>query len=166
MAAEVYAFACTIPAGTSASAPVTIALPMPERVVQTVEWTVPPGPAGLMGWALGFAGTPVIPTNRGGWIVTDDEQKAWPVSGYPTTGAWQFTGYNTGQQPHTVYLRFQCDPLVSRAATATVPLIPAAVLAPAPATLSAADAQAALDAATAAADTEAAQLVSSPDGVG
>ena len=130
MPSEVFAFTATIPAGTLASAPVTINLPMPPRIVRSVEWRVPPGPAGLMGWALAAAGQNMIPVNSGQWIITNDEAQTWTVDGYLTSGAWQLRGYNTGLFDHVVYLRFHTD-LVQDTSTPTVPApIPVDQLAP------------------------------------
>lgn len=153
MAVELYAFQCTIPAGTPASAPVAFNLAMPPRLVRVIDVRVPPGPNGLLGFALAAAGTPILPANRGSWVVTSDEAISWPVDGYLTTGAWQLQGYNTGLSPHTVYLRFQCDLLSSPAPASVSGAIPAAQLAPLTADDLAALSQAAPDLATAVSDT-------------
>lgn len=104
MASEIRSFQVTIPAGTPVSAPFTQAIAFPPRTVVQVDWQVPPGPSGLMGWALTVAGQPVIPRNPGSYIVADGVQRSWPLEGYPDQGAWQVTGYNTDIYPHTVYL--------------------------------------------------------------
>jgi hypothetical protein len=127
---EVYAFAVTIPAGTPVGSPFTQNLSMPVRVVRAIDWRVPPGPAGMMGWALALAGQNVIPVNNGGWIITDNEYDTWNIDLYPTSGAWQLRGYNTGLFPHTVFVNFQCD-LVQGGDTPSVPApIPADLLSP------------------------------------
>lgn len=129
---EVYTFAVTTPAGTAQTAPLTTALTMPVRVVRRVEFVVPPGPSGALGWRLGMAGQQIVPVNTGGWIVTDDERGGWDLANLPTSGAWQAYTYNTGTQPHTLYLRFLVD--VPRPAQAPIypSAIPAAQLAPVP----------------------------------
>lgn len=106
MASEIRSFQVTIPAGTPQSAPFTQAITFPPRTVTQVDWKVPPGPSGLMGWALTIAGQPVIPNNAGAYIVADDEARSWPLSNFPDQGQWQVTGYNLGNFPHTVYLDF------------------------------------------------------------
>lgn len=81
----------------------------PSREVIAVSWRVPPGPSGLMGWALTSAGTPVIPIQPGTYIVTDNQSATWNLEGYLDSGNWQLTGYNTGLYDHTVYLTFLLD---------------------------------------------------------
>lgn len=106
MASEIRAFQVTIPANTPQSAPFVQAINFPPRTVTQVDWKVPPGPSGLMGWALSIAGQPVIPNNPGAFIVADNQLQSWPLTGFPDQGQWQVTGYNTDIYPHTVYLTF------------------------------------------------------------
>ena len=120
MAREVWSFAVSIPIGTTAAAPAITNLTMPPRLVEAIDWRVPPGPGGMMGFALAAAGVPIIPANPGGWIITDNEADSWQVQGQLESGAWQLAGYNTGLFPHTVYLRFHVN-LVSDVAGASVP---------------------------------------------
>lgn len=132
MATDFRTFAVTIPAGTLVTAPLVTNLTMPPRIVRGVDIRIPPGPSGLMGFALGAAGQPVIPSNAGAWIITDNETINWAIDGFIDSGAWQLFGYNAGLLPHTVYLRFLLD-LVNVAAQPPVsPLIPVAQLAPVP----------------------------------
>lgn len=119
MAVEVRAFQCLIPNSTPQSAPVTIDLAMPPRIVRTIQIIVPRGPSGLMGFAIGAAGQNVIPYNNGAWIVSDDEKLSWDVDEQINSGAWQLQGYNTGQYDHTVYVRFLLD-LVQQQQTAPI----------------------------------------------
>lgn len=109
MAQEIREFAVLIPAGTPKSAPQTVSIAFPERTVRTITYRVPPGPSGLMGWALTSAGAPVIPIQPSTYIVTDNQTDTWELDGYLDSGNWQLTGYNTGLYPHTVYLTFQLD---------------------------------------------------------
>jgi hypothetical protein len=57
-----------------------------------------------------MGGVAVIPENTGAFIIADDEQDVFAVSGLPDSGAWQVTGYNTGSFNHTVYLDFHVTP--------------------------------------------------------
>lgn len=98
-----------IPAGTAKAAPLVTPIVFPERTVRQVSWRVPPGPSGLMGWALTSDGTPVIPVQPKTYIVTDNQADSWELEGYLDSGNWQVTGYNTGIYPHTVYLTFLLD---------------------------------------------------------
>jgi hypothetical protein len=127
---QLFAFDVTIPLGTPVVSPVTVNLTMPPRVVRRVSWRVPPGPAGLMGWALAAAGQPMIPVNSGQWIVTNDEADTWDVDQYLTSGAWQLMGWNTGLFDHHVYLRFQVDLVQDLNTVQPVAPIPVDQLAP------------------------------------
>lgn len=111
MAREVRNFAVTIPAATLVSSPYLADLTMPARIVQAVRVRVPPGPAGLVGWALGAAGERVLPWGADEWIVADDEVIEWPLEGQIESGAWQLQGYNLGVYDHTIYVTFLTDPL-------------------------------------------------------
>lgn len=106
MAQEIREFAVLIPHGTAKSAPLVANISFPQREVIAVSWRVPPGPSGLMGWALTSAGTPVIPIQPGTYVVTDNQAATWNLEGYLDSGNWQLTGYNTGLYDHTVYLTF------------------------------------------------------------
>lgn len=107
MAREVRQYAVTIPKGTTAAAPYKVKLAMPVRVVTKIRYQVPPGPNGVMGFAIGSAGVAVIPIN-GGWIVTNNSTETLPLKGYIDSGTWWVLGYNTGTYTHTVYLTFTC----------------------------------------------------------
>lgn len=98
-----------VPAGTTKAAPLVSDISFPAREVIAVSWRVPPGPSGLMGWALTSAGTPVIPIQPGAYVVTDNQSATWNLEGYLDSGNWQLTAYNTGLYDHTVYLTFLLD---------------------------------------------------------
>ena len=117
MAAEIRSFAPSVPAGTLATAPVSLPLTMPDRIVQRIRIRVPPGPRGLMGFALTVSGGVIIPWGPAQWIIADDEIMEWDLTDYPTTGAWALLAYNTGQVAHTVYLQFSLYPLSARTDT-------------------------------------------------
>ncbi len=109
MAQEIREFAVLVPHGTTVAAPLVTNISFPSRIVTAVSWRVPPGPSGLMGWALTSAGTPVIPIQRNTYVVTDDQADTWQLEGYLDSGNWQVTAFNTGVYDHTVYLTFQLD---------------------------------------------------------
>ena len=111
MASEVRSFAVSVPAGTAASSPQVTDLAMPSRVVRSVRVRIPPGPSGLVGWALGAAGVKVLPWGAGEWIIADDEVIEWALDRQITSGAWQLQAYNTGTYAHTLYLVFLLDPV-------------------------------------------------------
>jgi hypothetical protein len=101
---------------------------MPARIVRRVRVRVPPGPAGLLGWALGAAGQRVLPWGDQQYMVMDDESITWDLEGQITSGAWQLQAYNTGLYDHTVYVTFELDmPQVRRVGGPLLP-IPAAAI--------------------------------------
>lgn len=105
-AEEAWEFAVTIPAGTPAAAPVTVATVFPARQVASIRWRVPRGSVGLMGWRVTMGGQQVIPRAQGSWVVASGQDGVWELGNLPTSGAWDVTGYNTGIYPHTVYVTF------------------------------------------------------------
>jgi hypothetical protein len=109
VAQEIREFAVLVPAGTAKAAPLVTPIAFPERLVTAVSYRVPPGPSGLMGWALTSAGAPVIPIQPKTYMVTDNQADTWDLEGYLDSGNWAVTAYNTGIYPHTVYLTFQLD---------------------------------------------------------
>lgn len=111
MATEIYLQSATIPAGTPLAAPVVIDVSIPPMLTEQVEWHVPKGAAGLMGWRLTSGGAQVLPKNPGAFLVTAGESGSWIVENLHDSGKWEITGYNTGAFPHTVYLRFHASPV-------------------------------------------------------
>lgn len=117
MVSEIRTFAVTIPAGTPLATPFVQAITFPPRIVTAIHWKVPPGPSGLMGWALTIAGNPVIPRVQGTYFVTDNDSDTWTLEGYPDQGQWQLAGYNTDIYDHTVFLDFLLDQISAGSAT-------------------------------------------------
>lgn len=109
MAEDIRHFTATLPAGAGSFTVSTISLAMPVRVVRRVDWRVPHGPMGTMGWVLAMGGVPVLPTSNYDWVIADGETGYWEVDGYPDSGAWQLQGYNSGANLHSVYLTFHCQ---------------------------------------------------------
>ena len=122
MATEVHEFPVTIPAGTPRSAPLTFSLAMPPRRVERIVVEVPPGPRGEVGWAIGAAGTAILPAEAGAFIVTDSRTVEWPLEDQIDSGAWQLFAYNTGAFNHALYVRIHTLP-VSTPGAATAPAL-------------------------------------------
>lgn len=130
MAAELYRFSVTIPAGTAIATPQVTPLTMPSRIVSRVVVRVPPGPRGTVGFAFSSGGVQMIPNNEGAWVVADDEKISWDLAGQIDTGAWQLTAYNLGAFNHTLEIRFECDPTPQPANLQVLTPIPSALLSP------------------------------------
>lgn len=122
MAREIRSFDVTTPAGTLKATPLITNVGMPPRVVDSIAIRIPPGPSGLLGFAIAAAGQPIIPFNAGAFIVGDDEVIDWAVSGYITSGAWQVITYNLGDYSHTLEIRFSLS-LVSEGVVVAPPAV-------------------------------------------
>lgn len=114
MARELRRFTATIPAGTAIAAPVTVPLTLPVRVVTAIDWRIPGGPLGTMGFRLAMGKVQVIPTPGDLWVIEDSTSGTFTLSDYPTSGAWQLVGYNTGQYAHSIFLTFHCELIVAK----------------------------------------------------
>ena len=130
MAVEVRALAATIPAKTLVAAPVTIDMALPVRTVVGLELVIPDGVAGLVGFRMTMGGVQVIPVNLGSWIIGNNEVISWPLDNYPNSGAWQLQGYNLDLFDHTIYARFQLNPVTGAPSAPAVNILPADTLAP------------------------------------
>lgn len=132
---EVYQFVATCPPNTAQAAPVTIGLAMPVRIVNSIRCRIPPGPAGVMGFALGSAGITVIPRQAGAFLSGDNEIFTLDLDGQIESGAWQVQMYNTSPSiPHSVYLTFQVSLPAASSSGVTQPVVvssqPPATIAP------------------------------------
>lgn len=109
---EVQQFANLIPAGTLKAAPAVFSMQLMNLDIDWIEWEVPPGPRGNVGFWIGSHGQPIIPYAAGpaNWIVTDGRAAHWDTEGLPDSGDWEMRGYNLGLQPHTVTIRFGLRP--------------------------------------------------------
>lgn len=124
MADDIKTFQVTTPAGQAINNPLVTPLAMPPRTVIGVEVMAPAGSNGNLGFQLGSAGQQVIPSDIGTWIITSGETLRWEVANQINSGAWQMISYNTGNFPHTLYLRFFLN-LIQANAPAAPTLIPA-----------------------------------------
>lgn len=106
MAREVRSYSGTIPAGTAKTAPVTLDMSFPPRVVDRIIVTVPTGCNGSVGFRIIAAGMPVIPIQLNTWIVTSGTEVSIPTDGYHDSGSWQLQAYNTGNFDHTLSVLF------------------------------------------------------------
>lgn len=124
MTTSIYTGTATIPAGTPQAAPVTIDISIPQLRTEVLEWHIPKGAAGLMGFRFTSGGAAVLPKQLGAWIVTENEKGSWAVEGLHDSGKWEITGYNTGAFPHTVYVRFHTAPITKQMPWPGVQFIP------------------------------------------
>ncbi len=124
MADRVERFTVTVPAGTTQAAPQVSTLDMLPGVVTTIEIDVPPGPSGLVGFAIFHSGVQVIPFKLGTFLVFDDVHKAWNLSNFPTGDKWSVRAYNTDVDSHQLMFTFLLDEFGSKARSSTVEILP------------------------------------------
>lgn len=131
MATEVRSYTVTVPAGTTAAAPLVKAFPLPPRIVDAIQIVVPPGPAGLMGFAITASGLTVIPYDSDSWVITSGENITWPLEEQITSGAWGVRAYNTGTSDHSLYVRFLVRPTVTQGSSVPAMIDPSMIVPPA-----------------------------------
>jgi len=132
MAREIWSFTLTIPPTTPSTNPVVLPTKLPQRRVDELQIIVPPGPSGLVGFAVLVGGVRVIPYLSDLWIITAGESINWPLEDQPTSGDWSVAGYNTGTVAHSIYFRFLVSLVTDPAATGAIPFDVATVNAMAP----------------------------------
>lgn len=130
MTDDVRHFQPSIPAGTPSTALAVVSIAVPVANVDRIDWKVPPGHGGLVGWFLAMGNVQVRPLPIGTFVVCDNKDGSWPGGGLPDSGAWQLIGYNTGKFAHAVWLTFHLT--FTRPRPRPVVLLPAQLLAPVP----------------------------------
>lgn len=123
---EVWQFTITTPAHTTQASPLVTVTQVLNRKIRRIEWRVPAGSLGVLGWQIGMRSVQVIPRNAGGWIVAHETSGGWDLTNQPDSGDWSITTYNTGANSHVLYVTFYAD--VPRKARPELTLIPAGVL--------------------------------------
>lgn len=116
----------SVPAGTAILTPQTTALTFNKGIVEQIEVIVPPGPSGLVGFAILHSGDVIIPYDRTQWIIADNEAIKWPLQGYPTGSAWSLRAYNTDVYAHSLFVRL----LVNETQRLNTPLVQLVYIAP------------------------------------
>lgn len=106
MATRVHVFTVTTPAGTLETSPQSTPLDFPQSRVERIEVLVPPGPSGLMGWAIDHSQQRILPYESAGFIVADGEVIKWDLERFPTGRDWTAITFNEDVYEHTIYLRF------------------------------------------------------------
>ena len=112
MAEQVRHFLVTVPAGTAKAAPQRTQITVPVMRLLQVDWHLPPGCAGLVGFFLSMGGVQVQPLPAGTFVIGEGRSGSWHLDNAPDSGAWEVTAYNTGAQPHTVHLTLHVEPIV------------------------------------------------------
>ncbi len=116
MARDVYyaGFAIATPPGITVDNAITTPLNIGEIWVFAIEWLVPPGPRGNLGWYIASQGVQIVPWTSGNysWIIADDEHDTFTV-GQEDNNGLSLVAYNTGIFEHTTYLRVRYLPIAA-----------------------------------------------------
>jgi hypothetical protein len=118
---EHWEFVVTVPAHTAIAAPRITKTAMPARRIVGINWMIPQGPSGTMGWRFTMGGVQAIPINQGAWIIRDGNADGSELARLPDSGAWEVTAYNTGANPHTIYVTYYADVIRPKPAPPPVP---------------------------------------------
>jgi hypothetical protein len=103
---EHWEFVVTVPKNTAIAAPVTVPTIIGVRILVSASWNIPTGPSGTLGWRFLSSGVQVIPVNKGAWLIRDGSADASELSRLPDSGDWAVQAYNTGVNPHTIYVTY------------------------------------------------------------
>lgn len=105
MASRIYPLVVTVPAGTAIATPQVTPWFTEDNTVVSIELEIPPGHNGLTGIRVMKGDTQLIPWGSGSWIVGNDLEHSFSVNDYLPTRDVTIQTYNTGQYPHSFYLR-------------------------------------------------------------
>lgn len=105
MATRVEVFEVVIPALTLESSPLDTELDFVPARVDQLEVLIPPGPSGLVGWAILHNTQQILPFATGSFIFADGEVIRWPLERFPTGRGWIVRAFNTDIFDHTLHIR-------------------------------------------------------------
>lgn len=105
MPPRIYDLAVTVPAGTPQSAPVSVPWVTENNTIVDIELEVPPGHNGLTGLRVMKGDVQLVPWGVGTFIIANNYTRTFQIGAYLSTGDVTVQAYNTGQYPHTFYLR-------------------------------------------------------------
>lgn len=112
-------FDIIVPAGTSASAPMSTNPNVGDVILVAVRLVVPPGHAGFTGFRVDYASSTILPySNPPGWIITDDDKEQFPV-GIEVGSSLRLVTYNTDILPHRFLGQLQVTDIIDGAAAPT-----------------------------------------------
>jgi hypothetical protein len=102
-----------VPAATSPNAPVQVLLYAQRAIITQIEFMLPPGPSGLVGFSLWHSSAQIIPKTAGQWIVANNETIRWNIDDMSPWPDWHLKAYNADVYPHTIYVRLLLDDLLT-----------------------------------------------------
>jgi hypothetical protein len=120
----------TVQPGSTPAAPVTTPIMLGDLWVYSVDFVVPPGPGGAMGFNLSYASSVILPWSpvqqigsNTNFFIVDDWVENVMVDAEISQGL-AFVGYNQGAWPHTVYMRFNATPISAYGIGVQAPVAP------------------------------------------
>lgn len=112
MTDAVQSFTLGIPAGNGSTLEWGIQCNLGWSNVNQIIIVFPPGPSGLVGVRIGYAGGYVYPSDTGQYFVADDYKLVIPVSNQQQAGQWTLNGYNTDEFFHSISAWFFYDYII------------------------------------------------------
>lgn len=109
MAKRIYPLTVTVPAQTFYFAPQTTPFITEDNQLDSIELVIPPGHNGLTGVRVMKGDTQLIPWGSGTWIQGNDYSRVFPVDDYVPTGDISVVAFNSGNYPHSFYLRMTME---------------------------------------------------------
>lgn len=106
MAARIYEFSLTVPAGTAQANPLSAPIVAEDNTLVSIELEIPPGHNGLTGTRVMKGDVSLVPWSANTWITANDYVHSFPVGDYLPYKDISIQGYNAGTYPHTFYYRF------------------------------------------------------------
>lgn len=99
-------FQVSLAAGITPTAPLVTTCQLVPCIVDSVSWLFPDGCNGLVGIQVGTRNVPLIPYDRGQFIVNSGNSSGVDVADMLDSGDWSVIGYNQGASTHVISVTF------------------------------------------------------------
>lgn len=109
MASRIYAINVTVPAGTPIANPQVTPWVTEDKVITSIEVSIPTGHSGRTGIRIMKGDIQLVPWGVNTWIVGSGIDHDFSVGQYLPTGDVTIQAYNIGTFPHTFYLRMTLE---------------------------------------------------------
>lgn len=120
---QIQSFPCVLPPGTTPSAPTVVPMQLGIWSPAWIEFDVPSGLAGAVGFYVAASGQQYIPFRVGNtptWLGLNSVSKHYDLHNQPTSGDWSLVGYNQGNFQHIITVTWGLV-LIQAAAPSVVP---------------------------------------------
>lgn len=126
MAQRIESRVATCRAGVPQSGALEVDLSFEPGNVKRIDLLIPDGHAGATGIGVAQAHQVIIPATGDQWVVGNDQRTMWNVDDFLNTGDWSAFVYNNGDYPHSWYILFSVDEIVTPSVTPSVRALPTA----------------------------------------